>query len=291
MRLAIEHVRRMKGGAQSHLMRCDDGGYYIVKFQNNPQHLRVLANEMLATRLAARLGICVPQVEIVDVTPSLIGLTSELVMQMPRGRVPCSSGKQFGSRFPGNPSVSVIHEYLPDEDLNRVTNLDNFLGMYVFDKWTCNTDSRQSIFVELTNTGCSPESNKTFQAIMIDQGFCFNGGHWNFPDAPLRALYANRHVYQSLEGIETFDPWVDRLESEFSLNDLYEEAKQIPLEWIGQDCEARDMLIEKLFVRRLRVRELIWSARNAIPNPFLNWRGPACPKSANEFKPRTIRVA
>ena len=53
MRLAVEHVRRMRGGAQAHLMRCDDDGYYIVKFQNNPQHLRILANEMLGTLRAA----------------------------------------------------------------------------------------------------------------------------------------------------------------------------------------------------------------------------------------------
>src|SRR5713226_7150843 len=51
MRLALEHIRRMRGGAQAHLMRCDDGQYYVVKFQNNPQHPRVLANEMLGTRL------------------------------------------------------------------------------------------------------------------------------------------------------------------------------------------------------------------------------------------------
>src|ERR1019366_4957645 len=39
---AVQHVRRMRGGAQSHLMRCADGFYYVVKFQNNPQHTRVL---------------------------------------------------------------------------------------------------------------------------------------------------------------------------------------------------------------------------------------------------------
>jgi hypothetical protein len=26
----------MRGGAQSHLMRCADNYYYVVKFQNNP---------------------------------------------------------------------------------------------------------------------------------------------------------------------------------------------------------------------------------------------------------------
>ena len=45
---AVQHVRRMRGGAQAHLMRAADGHFYVVKFQNNLQHLRVLANEFLA---------------------------------------------------------------------------------------------------------------------------------------------------------------------------------------------------------------------------------------------------
>src|SRR5579871_4883403 len=98
MRLAIEHVRRMRGGAQAHLMRCDDGGYYVVKFQNNPQHVRVLANEMLGTRLAAQMGLPVPRVEVIEVRRELIELTAELVMQLGVGRKTCMPGKQFGSR-------------------------------------------------------------------------------------------------------------------------------------------------------------------------------------------------
>lgn len=31
---AIQHIRRMRGGAQSHLMRGSDGGYWVVKFHN-----------------------------------------------------------------------------------------------------------------------------------------------------------------------------------------------------------------------------------------------------------------
>ncbi|MBI2956923.1 MAG: phosphatidylinositol kinase, partial [Acidobacteria bacterium] len=44
---ALEHVRRMRGGAQAHLLRCADAAYYVTKFQNNPQHVRILANELL----------------------------------------------------------------------------------------------------------------------------------------------------------------------------------------------------------------------------------------------------
>lgn len=271
MRLAVEHTRRLNGGAQAHLMRCDDDAYYVVKFRNNPQHLRTLANEMFATRLAARMGIYVPQVDIVEVRSSLIENTAALVMEMAVGRLPCATGKQFGSKFPGNPSTLTIHNIIPDLQINRVHNIDDFLGIFVFDKWTCQTDKRQAIFIRQSKPDAKCASDETYQAMMIDQGFCFNGGDWNFPDAPLYSLYANRRVYRSVVGIETFDRWIDRLENEFTLSALYEEAQYIPSEWYGEDYEAWNRLIEHLYVRRTRVRELIWSARNAVRDAFPNW--------------------
>ncbi|HLJ30179.1 MAG TPA: hypothetical protein VKY85_25960, partial [Candidatus Angelobacter sp.] len=65
---AVQHIRKMRGGAQSHLMRASDSCYYIVKFQNNPQHLRVLANEYLATRIGLFLGLTMPQVGMIQVS-------------------------------------------------------------------------------------------------------------------------------------------------------------------------------------------------------------------------------
>ena len=75
---ALEQIRRMRGGAQSHLMRCSDENYYVVKFQNNPQHRRILVNELLGTRLASRLGLPTAAVEVVEVGAELIHLTPEL---------------------------------------------------------------------------------------------------------------------------------------------------------------------------------------------------------------------
>lgn len=31
---AVQQIKRMRGGSQSHLMRASDGFFYIVKFQN-----------------------------------------------------------------------------------------------------------------------------------------------------------------------------------------------------------------------------------------------------------------
>ena len=50
--LAVQHIRKMRGGAQGQLMLGADGQIYVVKFQNNPQHMQVLANEFLASRIA-----------------------------------------------------------------------------------------------------------------------------------------------------------------------------------------------------------------------------------------------
>ena len=145
---AVEQIRRMRGGAQSHLMRCADGYYYVVKFQNNPQHRRILVNEMLGTRLAGRLGLTTAPVEIVEVGAELIRLTPELCIELPRLRTPCAAGLQFGSRYPGDPQRMTLHDFLPDEKLRAVENLFEFAGMLVFDKWTCNTNGRQTIFFE-----------------------------------------------------------------------------------------------------------------------------------------------
>src|SRR5438105_14324691 len=100
---AMEQIRRMRGGAQSHLMRCSDGNYYVVKFQNNPQHRRILVNELLGTRLAARLGLPVTPIAIVHVSEELIRLTPELRMEMPRARVQCQPRPQIGTHYPGDP--------------------------------------------------------------------------------------------------------------------------------------------------------------------------------------------
>jgi hypothetical protein len=284
MKLAVEHVRRMRGGAQAQLMRCDDDAYYIVKFQNNPQHLRILANEMLATRLAARLGICVPQVEVVEVRPEIIAYTPDLVIQLGLGRKPCTAGKQFGSQFPGHPARMTVYDFLPDQQLGAVRNLSDFLGVLVLDKWTCNTNGRQAIFFR--EPGGNAESGDSaagahatggstahgYTAMMIDFGFCFNAGEWDFPDAPLRGLYLRHSVYERVAGMDAFEPWLARLENQITERVLGEEAAQIPPEWYGGDWDELGRLLERLSRRRARVRELIFSARNSGREPFPNWK-------------------
>jgi hypothetical protein len=90
---AIEHLRPLRGGAQSHLLRASDGFCYVTKFQNNPQHIRVLANEMLATNLGLALGLPMPRVEVIEVSDWLIERTEDLRISLvaPRFRAGAAS--------------------------------------------------------------------------------------------------------------------------------------------------------------------------------------------------------
>ena len=101
---AVQHVRRMRGGSQAHLLRASDNHFYISKFQNNPQAIRILANEYLATNSGRAAGPSMPEVAIIEVPEWLIQNSPELKIDLGAGcSVPCAIGLQLGSRYVADP--------------------------------------------------------------------------------------------------------------------------------------------------------------------------------------------
>src|SRR6185437_7629123 len=253
----------MRGGAQSQLMLGDDGRLWVVKFQNNPQHRRVLANELIATRLAEAIGLTVPVTDVVEVSEWLVTNTPEMQVQKERGSERYAAGLQFGSRFIGGLMPGQVVDYLPESHLDEVRNVAEFAGMLCIDKWTGNCNGRQAVFER------RPRERK-YRATFIDQGFCFNAGEWNFPDAPLRGVYARNRVYTRVTGWQSFEPWLSRVES-MKAETLWEIAEAVPPEWYGGDTAVIERLMEQMLARRSRVRELLASFRDSDREPFPMW--------------------
>jgi hypothetical protein len=113
---------------------------------------------------------------------------------------------------------------------------------------------------------------RDYRATMIDQGFCFNAGEWNYPDAPLRGLYARNRVYEGVIGMESFAPWTERVERSVTERVLADVIREIPPEWYEDDYDAVTRLLEQLYRRRTRVPELLLEAKNTTRQPFPNWR-------------------
>src|SRR5947209_18816102 len=96
---AVQHIRTMRGGSQAHLLGASDGNLYITKFQNNPQHIRILANELLATRIARFLGLPVSETKIIAVPKYLVESNPRLRIEVEDRIIPCRSGLQLGARY------------------------------------------------------------------------------------------------------------------------------------------------------------------------------------------------
>ena len=268
---AVEYLRRMRGGAQSLLLRCSDGSKYVVKFQNNPQGKRVLANELLGTLLARKLGLPTAKPLVVQASMEFVQKGEYTTFQHVRGRQQMQAGLCFGSRYlsiakPKTSTEAALEsaiDYLRAGYLQMIGNITDIAGFLVFDKWTCNTDRRQTIVVR-------DHGSKFHKVVMIDQGLCFNGNAWTFPDAPLRGIDLYYQVFERIPSFSNFELWLDRLEHLINRYVLEMTADEVPPEWYENDRDSLQRLLARLDFRRAHVADLVWStwkyARKEIPH-------------------------
>src|SRR5258708_7141958 len=243
---ARRFVRKMRGGAQAHLLEASDGHFYVVKFLNNPQHQRILINEWISSAFLGYLGISTPQPEFVRVSNQFLEDHPAVHLQLGSERRPVVPGWHFGSRYPGDPARSVVYDFLPDGLLDQVENLAEFRGILAFDKWMGNADSRQAIFFRARVKEFLPGSaahplRLGFVAQMMDNGYVFEGPQWRLMESPVQGMYFRPSVYRSVRGLKDFEPWIERIRN-FPVEVVDEAAKQIPSAWIENDGAELDGL-------------------------------------------------
>jgi hypothetical protein len=271
---AIRHVRKMRGGAQARLLEADDGNWYVVKFRNNPQHWRVLVNELLCGALLDYLKIASPETALIHVSQDFLDAHPEVHLTLGSKRIPVEPGWQFGSRYPGDPGRLAVYDFLPEALLGQVVNIADFRAILVFDKWAGNTDGRQAVFYRALVRREADEhvgARPGFVARMIDHGFAFNGPSWDFSDSPLHGLYSRHSVYDGVRSLADFEPWLGQT-THFPEEAIDQAWKRIPSDWVAGEEDALVLLLERLYERRARLPELISACRNGRVNPFRNWQ-------------------
>ena len=268
-------VRKMRGGAQAHLIEGSDGAFYVVKFVNNPQHRRILVNEWLATSFLRHLQIHVPDCAVMELTEDFIAESPDLYLSVGTRREPVVPGLHFASKMAVHPERVAIFDFLPDKLLAKVENSADFLGTLVFDKWIGNADSRQAVFFRArakTWTPLKGQVTKTgFFVQMIDHGFAFNGPNWNFQDSPIQGLYFRTSVYDTVQSLESFEPWLSMVEH-FPPETIDSAWRQIPSSWYLGEEDALEQLLERLLKRRTLVGGLIHAVREKRATAFPGWR-------------------
>jgi hypothetical protein len=269
-------IRKMRGGAQAHLIEGDDGAFYVVKFVNNPQHRRILINEWLAASFLRYLQIHVADTALIELTADFIAANPNLYLSIGARRETIAPGLHFGSKMAVHPDRVAIFDFLPDKLLHKIENRADFLGAMVFDKWVANADSRQAVFFRARAKTWTPLKGETparvgFFAQMIDHGFAFNGPHWEFQDSSVQGLYFRTVVYDEVRSLDSFQPWLGMVEN-FPVEVIDSAWKEIPRDWLQDDEAALETLLEALLKRRSRVPALIEEVRRKRASAFVNWR-------------------
>jgi len=274
MKLTAEtFIRRLKGSSQPLLLRCSDKRFYVTKFQGNPQGNHVLANELLGSRLGTKIGIPVAPSFVIEVSDSFLSQSPEISFKSPQGQSPIAEGLHCGSRYVINPAVGSTYDYLPATMLDRVADLNPFAGALAFHLWVQNHGNPQPVFWR-------PSIRHLYRVTFIDHGLCFGGPnwHWHLGRGQGTALYFHRAVYREIDGWSSFEPFLRAIEN-IRLEELQALAEGIPECWCGDSVQL-DQMLQRLFARKLLVRDLITACVAAHPEHFPLWRrlprSPSC---------------
>lgn len=269
-------IRKMRGGAQSHLFEADDGKFYIVKFRNNPQHRRILVNEFLSATFLQYLQIACAPAQLVRIDQSLLDDDPEIYMQLGSRQIRPEPGWHFGSEFPGHPDRTAVFDFVPEALLHKTVNLRDFLAVLAFDKWMANADARQCIFLRSRIREFAPAYSDHplrvgFLSIMIDHGYVLNGPHWDFPDSPIQGLYMRTSVYREVDSLQHFEPWLERI-VHFPEEVVDQALRQIPGSWFeGDEQSELEAALTTLMRRRKRVPDMIRDCAKTKIRPFPLW--------------------
>ena len=257
------HCRRMTGGSHSHLIMGSDSIPYIVKFLDNPQHQCVLANEWLAAHLAALLDLPVPRSAIVEVSEAFLRANPQLTINhQERERSP-AAGLQFGSELVGGILPGRNVDYLPTSRWSLLSNRMDLFGALVLDRWICNRDGRQTVFVTNMRT-------KKIRVYLIDHGDCFGRSTWEL-DIPVKCgLYRNHSVYKDVLGLRSFEPWLTRLNG-LNIEAIWKGFTTMPAAWYESSPVHPEVLTCALEERRQRIADVLTDMAHQNPRIFPNW--------------------
>jgi hypothetical protein len=203
------------GGSEPHLFEVVEGPAQMVKAQNNPQGLRVLANELVGSLCLDWLDVVHPPGAIVDLPPEILNLSPGAVFN---NGTPLASGESFGSEhWQSDPQGAV--------DVALIENRRDVAGAMALDTWIQPHDARQY------RVRASADVPGRYEFIPLDQGHCFGNPEWtaaSFADAPAPVLAAPVCPVDAAD-VQNF---AQRLRS-FQQRDAERMVDQVPAAWLA----------------------------------------------------------
>jgi hypothetical protein len=252
-------VRPMRGGSQARLVEGDDSRFYVAKFAGNTQGTRTPVNEWIAQSIMSHVGISTPPLCILRLPETL--RNEELCFSIGDKKIPVEGEWHLGSPCPVNPETKVIFDFLPQKLLENVVNLNDFAKTFVVDRWLCQTDDRQAVFVR--DRGLVGGQVR-FRAHFIDHGLTFSGSSWDLREAALHGLYVGRAVYSLINMPEICEQTVSQIES-LTEELLFSPLATLPSSWLSaNEKKELNRLVGRLYKNRSKLRRVVTSQLTSL---------------------------
>ena len=240
------------GGSGAQVFADANGEQYYVKYQENGQNLRVLANEYVAGQIAKTNKLLCPDSFLITIDNLL------LTTLAPINGHPISSGPHFGSKRMNNLySGPALRSLIP-----KCSNISDYAGIILFDAWLYNTDRRNDGNYLILTEG----SNYNF--CIIDHGHCFGMNWTNVLLQTYLTEWSNAYLdemYALINGRVDFDAAIDEinLRDDTFISNLVD---AIPTQWLSDASESA-ALKKYLSVKRDDMENLL----NTNSAKFPNW--------------------
>jgi hypothetical protein len=231
-------IRQQSGGAQSRLVRCDNGKLYVLKMNPNPQGPNVLANEALGSTLIRGLGLLAPPWERVTIDLKTVHLFPELTMRTAAQEITYPAcGIHFGSEYLGGPQYD-LYDFMPKSCTHKLRSTAQFLAIYLFDVWASHQDERQCVYQRT-------RGSNLYDTFFIDNGHLFGGPAWSEVAGHSRGVCSG-NVQAPEMGDPRIEHWLKVFEDRIPKL-LRHAIAEVPGDWYEGDIhELYDRLLSRL---------------------------------------------
>jgi len=257
---AVQVIRAMRGGAQAKLVLADNAHLYVVKFTNNPQQRRTLINEVIATTVLKALGLPAAGFSPIAFKASFLR-DQPISLDHGSRSIEVPAGLHYGSLYPSLSSGNspAIYDFLPSAILRTTGTTAAFLGAYVADQWMSNIDKRQAIFYR--------DPSRRWRTELIDHGQTFGGALWRFVNSFDWGTFIDPAVYEGVKSFDEVNVWVELARA--LGHEVFEAAfLSVPEEWIEDDGEALQRLLNQLIERGRNLSRIVENAMSHEKSPF-----------------------
>ncbi|MFC4768693.1 HipA family kinase [Effusibacillus consociatus] len=240
------------------------GETFVVKFMQNPEGVRVLANEFICSKLAEMLQLPIPTPAIIEVRQTFIEDHGNEVANHVGESI--TAGNHFGTK-----RLKKAYQVTSAEMLHMAKNIHVVPEILLFDHWIHNSDRDR-------NGGNLLFDAVRMEVVIIDHTHAFDlGPLWNATQLKQRLndqfsiFDTSGYVYKKLvpyiRGNRPFHSILDKM-SRLTRDDLWNIIKSVPEEWNVSE-EDKIALHSYLWNRLNRIEQVLPLLKPVLPY----WKG------------------